>query len=334
MSRPNRILYLQSPKIVGSGGDVVMRRNLRFLSAWIGRENIRAITYPFGVLHRRFWQALAFFRPDLVFLDNSYMPIPSWLYRRYRTWVFFHNVECDYTAASGADESEAARIVRQERMAVAGAEKIIAISADDSARLKEVYGRAADHVLPVSREDCFAAPDAADPDEQPYLLFVGCDFFGNTEGLFRFIEEGLDSTGLPLKVVGSGMDKYAGRYPDKNVTFVGYVPDLGAAYAGALAVVSPILSGAGMKTKIVEALMYGKRIFGTDAAFTGYGDIERYAEAYRCRDVADMANRIRSVLGSDIARLPRQSPRSREAFLTRYDDRVLLNRFLEEVCHD
>ena len=42
-------------------------------------------------------------------------------------------------------------------------------------------------------------------------------------------------------------------------------------YRGALAVVAPIRSGSGMKTKVAEALMHGKRVVGLPEAFVGYG---------------------------------------------------------------
>ena len=52
------------------------------------------------------------------------------------------------------------------------------------------------------------------------------NFFGNTDGLFWFIENCLDSIDCKLRVVGNGMDLFKDKYPEKNVEFIGFVPDL------------------------------------------------------------------------------------------------------------
>lgn len=40
-------------------------------------------------------------------------------------------------------------------------------------------------------------------------------------------------------------------------------------YVNASAVICPIFSGSGMKTKTIEALRYGKNVYGTTEAFEG-----------------------------------------------------------------
>jgi hypothetical protein len=47
------------------------------------------------------------------------------------------------------------------------------------------------------------------------------------------------------------------------------VNDLEELYIHATAIVCPIFSGSGMKTKMIEALRYGKYIFATSEAFEG-----------------------------------------------------------------
>ena len=87
--------------------------------------------------------------------------------------------------------------------------------------------------------------------------------------LLWFIENCLDSINAKLVVVGSGMDKYKGKY-GHNVIFKGFVEDLGYEYYCADLVVLPILSGSGMKTKTCESFMYGKTVVGSKEAFEGY----------------------------------------------------------------
>ena len=43
-------------------------------------------------------------------------------------------------------------------------------------------------------------------------------------------------------------------------------------YINAKFIIAPIFDGSGMKTKIAEAMMYGKKVIGTTEAFVGYED--------------------------------------------------------------
>ena len=148
---------------------------------------------------------------------------------------------------------------------------LITINQRDSDVFLKLYGRKADYTIPISFNDNFNLERAINTqNEEHFILFVGSNFFGNTEGLFWFIENCMKKIQQKLIVVGSGMDIYKEKYPNMNVTFLGYVDDLSEYYYKASAVVLPIISGSGMKTKTCEALMYGKTIFGTKEAFEGY----------------------------------------------------------------
>ena len=50
---------------------------------------------------------------------------------------------------------------------------------------------------------------------------------------------------------------------------LGLVDDLSSVYEGASFVIVPLFKGSGMKTKTIEAMSYGKTIFGTDEGFQG-----------------------------------------------------------------
>lgn len=67
--------------------------------------------------------------------------------------------------------------------------------------------------------------------------------------------------GLRICIVGHGVEEMRSRLerPGK-VEVVGPVDGLDEWYLNARAVVAPIFDGSGMKTKIAEALMFGKRI--------------------------------------------------------------------------
>ena len=55
----------------------------------------------------------------------------------------------------------------------------------------------------------------------------------------------------------------------------------------------PFFDGSGMKTKVAEALMFGKKIIGTPEAFTGYEEIAEQAGCV-CHSVDEFVDAIDS----------------------------------------
>ena len=85
-------------------------------------------------------------------------------------------------------------------------------------------------------------------------------------------------------MVGRGLSDLGGT-PGGNVRVIGEVASLAPWYAGARAVIAPIFEGSGMKTKVAEALMHGKKVIGTPEAFAGYEDVAGIAGP--CCETAD-----------------------------------------------
>ena len=75
-------------------------------------------------------------------------------------------------------------------------------------------------------------------------------------------------------IVGKGFEKLKRELERAGkVEVVGGVDALAEWYRNAHFVVAPIFDGSGMKTKVAEALMYGKKVVGTPEAFSGYEDV-------------------------------------------------------------
>jgi len=188
----------------------------------------------------------------------------------------------------------------------------------DSLELEKLYGRKSDYIIPITFNDYFDETKAIEKSKsiKNRILFVGSDFFGNTEGLFWFIETCLDKIDCSLIVVGSGMDKYKNRYNSKNVEFKGFVEDLDEEYYDSDLVVLPILSGSGMKTKTCEALMYGKTIVATKEAFEGYTDeIFELKAGFRCVSSKEFVDTINFLLNG---KLNKYNKASRDIFKNKY----------------
>mgnify|MGYP001766424135 CR=1 FL=1 len=205
--------------------------------------------------------------------------------------TFFHNVEARFFF--GAFRSS--RSIRSlgvlfanfvaERKAVTKSDIIIVMTQKDSHDLAKLYGRGADYISPIALEDKFKAyeseaPRAYEseaprvPSKQRYLLFVGGSFYANRDGIRWFAKNVVPNIGIRTIVVGKGMEKLRAELECFGaIEVVGAVDDLSRWYLESECVIAPIFDGSGMKTKVAEAMMFGKKVVGTPEAFHGYENV-------------------------------------------------------------
>lgn len=168
----------------------------------------------------------------------------------------------------------------------------------DTELIGKTYSRTADIEIPVCLEDQYLVDNRISPrpnGDLKELLFVGGNYPPNIEGMSFFIDTVLEKIPWKLRVVGRCADALRKRYQNRNkLELVGAVNDLSPYYNSAYAVAAPIFSGGGMKTKTVEALMYGKSIYGTTEAFVGIkGDISKIGAI--CNTPEDYIKALKSV---------------------------------------
>ena len=224
---------------------------------------------------------------DYLFLDSSKFGVllnySNFIPNRI---VFFHNIEINFIKLSINNnpfkkvfsKSIVYAVRKNEKNSIIQATSIITLNRRDSDQIALNYyiNRVADMLLPITFKDNFNFSEMNKVKQDIDMLFIGSDFYGNTEGLFWFIRECLPYIDGSLFVIGNGMEKYQDQ-STKKVKFIGYVKDIDAFYYRAKLIVLPIISGSGMKTKTCEALMYGKYIFGSQEAFEGY-EITEFSE--------------------------------------------------------
>lgn len=217
---------------------------------------------------------------NIVFMDGSACGeyVKFFNKRNVRTIVFCHNVEYEYYKAKFDSERSlrnrmlVSYFFRQEKLSIQYATKVIALNQRDSDGIKKLYGRNVELILPVFYNKIdFNELQPTHPNAK-YLLFVGADFFANTDGMIWFIEKVSKKINIDIYVAGGCCNTISKRldiskYP--NVKLKGFVDDLEELYKNASGVVCPIFAGSGMKTKTIEALKYGKNVFGTPEAFEG-----------------------------------------------------------------
>jgi glycosyltransferase involved in cell wall biosynthesis len=228
-------------------------------------------------------------RPDLLFLDSSSL---GWLALLCRIMSpdthiigFFHNIEFDFQLERSRAEGRQYWLAAlaeyiSERLITRFSNRLMMFTREDSSRALQLYRRAADLLAPVVLNDTFA--DIGAPAENPSaavtgILFVGSNFFANRQAV-QFLLEQLaprikSHPTMEIWIAGSGFSPQAwpGDIP-ANVRMYGRVDDLGALYRSAAVVAVPVISGAGMKVKVAEALMHGCPVIGTPLALRGYLD--------------------------------------------------------------
>jgi len=196
--------------------------------------------------------------------------------------TFFHNVEARFFFGAFLQyktlRALAVLMVNYlaERKAVRYSDKIVCLSKRDSQLLQRLYGRQATHISPMALQDRLPAtgvsPERARHDK--YALFVGGPFYANRAGITWFVKNVAPRITLKTVIVGRGFEDFREELElDGKVEVIGAVESLAEWYLGAHVVIAPIFDGSGMKTKVAEALMFGKKIIGTPEAFSGYEDI-------------------------------------------------------------
>lgn len=267
-----------------------------------------------------------------LFIDSSLLGLLAKRIRKIfpniRIYTFFHNFECGFVKDHIRINKDYVRFYwiilakLNEIAAVKYSDKIISLNERDANRIKEIYGKYPDNLIPITLK----APinkdfikDVVNTNKE--ALFIGSYFFGNVQGIIWFCKEVLPYVDIHLTIVGASMDKILNEIPQSDkVTVFSNVPDLTPFYDNADFVVLPILSGSGMKVKTAESLMHGKFIIGTDEAFRGYKITE--LQGVNCNTAEEF---IRTIKGLNLS-LKYNAP-SRELFDREYSFESSLTKF-------
>ena len=205
--------------------------------------------------------------------------------------TFFHNIEYNYyldrVKAEGFINAIALPSVRyNEKLSAKYSDEIIVLSERDKINLYKSYRTEATNIIPISLKDELCSNVALHNSEYDYL-FIGSNFYANIHGISWFIKEVLPFVPGKLLVIGRGMQQLTQKFKNsKKLHIYGEVDDLKEFYNLRTIIVSPIFYGSGMKTKTIEALMYGKTIVGTNEAFIGI-QTKKLTENFICNTKED-----------------------------------------------
>ncbi|APX64131.1 glycosyltransferase [Acinetobacter schindleri] len=251
--------------------------------------------------------------------------------------TFYHNIEKHYAKefvkVSGLTHYPFYLLASyNEALTVRYSDFNFVLNERDALLMHSIYGVDSDFKLPVSYEDVFDEKKIKNTPNNPLkILFVGTAFFGNIPGIQFFVDNVMPNVDAELIIVGKGMENYK-ELLEKNskIQVFGFVEDLSILYYESSVVIAPIFSGGGMKTKIAEALMYGKTVLGTKEAFEGYK--RESGVTYECNSADEFVDCINKMNeNKDISPFNLQA---RKIYQDNYDNNVLkirLKKFFSEI---
>jgi glycosyltransferase involved in cell wall biosynthesis len=243
----------------------------------------------------------------IVYIDGSnYGRLAKILKKRVpscKVITFFHNVEARFFWGSFKHKPsfKAAGVLLAnfiaEYWATKHSDRIICMNDRDSQFLYKLYGRAATDINPMcigDKNDCnnVTLPTCTN---DVFGLFVGGAFYANLTGVRWFAKNVSHFLPCSVVIVGRGFEAYISEFAKyKNIKIIGMAEDIEEWYKRATFVIAPIFDGSGMKTKVAEALMFGRPVIGTSEAFVGYEDVTPFAGVV-CNSADDFVTAITEV---------------------------------------
>lgn len=234
-----------------------------------------------------------------------------------------HNLESGFRGDLGASGMGSARALRKfERGLLARAQESWMVSEADIAGARAVCPSASLRYVPNVVDVAAIAPVTPPVDERRAIFVANFSYEPNRNGLRFLLDEVFPRVWaeLPdarLALVGGGLEQPPAE--DSRVETLGFVEDLGSAYARASCAVVPLLQGGGTPLKLIEALAYGLPVIATPRAVAGL-DVRDGEHALIAADGEAFAAALLSVLRDGAVELAR---RGRALAVERYSIEAL-----------
>lgn len=168
----------------------------------------------------------------------------------------------------------AKRIRRMELLYLNAYDALIPITQRDADIFVGMACKLPVHVAPIGVSTASLKPER-DKIEFPSLFHIGAlDWAPNQEGIFWFLERIWDhlqraNPNLKFYIAGRNAPDKISKIRKKNVVFLGEVEDAYQFMNSKAIMVVPLLSGSGMRIKIIEGMALGKTIISTPIGAEG-----------------------------------------------------------------
>lgn len=156
-----------------------------------------------------------------------------------------------------------------------GYDLTLPITARDEAHFRSVGLAGESMVLPIGLDTAQAIPDYDTYRRPPSLAFIGSlDWMPNLEGLEWFLDRVWPTVraaypDLTFHVAGRNMPAYLLRMQRPGVVVHGEVPDSNAYLNNHSISIVPLLSGSGMRAKILQSMALGRTVVTTSVGLEG-----------------------------------------------------------------
>ncbi|MDX1909266.1 MAG: glycosyltransferase family 4 protein [Bacteroidia bacterium] len=153
---------------------------------------------------------------------------------------------------------------------------MVPISGRDEENLKKLGATKPSYVCPAGIDFDTVADQAAEV-EFPSVFYLGAlDWTPNAEGLDWFLAQVWPRIHshypkVPLYIAGRNMPARYSTFTRQQITALGEIDDVAELYQQKAIMIAPILSGSGIRVKILEGMAYGKPIVATSMAAEGIG---------------------------------------------------------------
>ena len=214
---------------------------------------------------------------------------------------------------------------------------LVPITGRDAGFFKKMGVKTPLHVCPTGYDGADLQPDLDEAEEEVEMVFPSVGYLGamdwepNREGVKWFLEEvwPLVSATFPevkFSLAGRSMPAKFYRYASDSVQVLGEVPDAARFLESQAILVVPVLSGSGMRIKIIEGMAHGRAIVATHLAAEGIGVTDR-DHIFLADDPAEFAERIK-VLIEQRALYDAIAQRAAEFIRTRFNNDRLVGNLL------
>ena len=206
-----------------------------------------------------------------------------------RRFVIMHDLMSARVRDAGKTDAAFDLSAKHEFRLLGQADVVVAIQEEEAQAVRGALPEVDVVVAPHAAE----IGPAAQPGDDETLLFVGSNTPPNITALEHFFAATWPAIRarqpLAKLIVAGSVNRAFGSAPG-GVAFAGVVPDLGPLYRDAGVVISPLVTGSGLKIKLIEAMAAGKAVVGTNITAQGVhqlvadaivieDDPERFADA-------------------------------------------------------
>lgn len=252
-----------------------------------------------------------------------------------------HNVEYKIWERGAAADSnplkrwylsiQAARLKAFEREALGRVDTVLAISTEDEGFIKELQPAAKTIIVPAGMDIDERMPAIQPPGVS--LFFIGAlDWLPNLQGLEWFLRDVWPQVhaaypALKFHIAGKKMPEQFYSFGHMNVVAHGEVPSSVGFINSHSVLLSPLVSGSGVRIKIIEAMAMGKVILSTAVSAEGSGATDGQ-HLLIANNAQEYITQIGRLLAEPVL-MERLSRSAREFALDRFQNKKIIARLLD-----